>query len=429
MSLLAKKYQQASFRGVPFFVRKVDGQFGRRTADHEYPKRNTPHSEDLGRKARVHTFEAYVLGDDYEASRDALITACEAPESGPLVHPYLGRGDYICSGCGLSEENEKLGLATFTLSFREAGKVLYPAASSDDLFAITAASTGVLDAASANFTKNMDLTNAPGAVLSAVQTRVGQISDLVNGAAKQVRTGLQNVANFAYAVRNLKAQVRDLINTPAKLAQQTQDTIALLSSVIPGNDRTAARIAFGVLYKLTPATFYTLDKKTGAQPITVLPADTAAAALMLAAENALIDLVRRTAIANASVEAVTDAQNGTYASLDDAQAVQSGLTDELDSMAIETASDPDSLDTDDEVYNSLQRLRAQVFKSIPGSSKTLPDLISFTPPQTIPSLVLTYDLYESVNLDPDLIAQNKIRHPGFVTGGVPLKVLSEDVAA
>lgn len=42
------RYQQASFRGVPFAVVRHETQLGQQTVVHEYPQRDTPWTEDMG---------------------------------------------------------------------------------------------------------------------------------------------------------------------------------------------------------------------------------------------------------------------------------------------------------------------------------------------------------------------------------------------
>ena len=52
----------ASFRGARFFVATDTRQGGRRLAVHEYPLRDIPYAEDLGRKARTYAIEAVLVG-------------------------------------------------------------------------------------------------------------------------------------------------------------------------------------------------------------------------------------------------------------------------------------------------------------------------------------------------------------------------------
>ncbi|EGK8325810.1 DUF2313 domain-containing protein [Escherichia coli] len=54
----------ASFRGVPFSVESDEGSFGRRVQVHEYPNRDKPYTEDLGRATRRLTINAYLVGAD-----------------------------------------------------------------------------------------------------------------------------------------------------------------------------------------------------------------------------------------------------------------------------------------------------------------------------------------------------------------------------
>ena len=75
----------AAFRGVPFFVERHQSQAaGRRVQVHEYPGRDLPWPEDLGRRTREFEIDGYVVGDDYFAARDALLDACDRPGPGGL---------------------------------------------------------------------------------------------------------------------------------------------------------------------------------------------------------------------------------------------------------------------------------------------------------------------------------------------------------
>ena len=122
----------ASFRGAPFRVESHSAEAaGRRAAVHEYPGRDVPYAEDLGRRASEHRIQGYVLGPDYDRARDRLVAACAAPGPGRLVHPYLGELDALCTGCTVSERSGEGGVARVTLTLVEAGEARYPAATAD----------------------------------------------------------------------------------------------------------------------------------------------------------------------------------------------------------------------------------------------------------------------------------------------------------
>src|SRR4029079_12965701 len=90
--------QQASFRGVIFHVDTQARASGRRTVVHEYPKRNDPYSEDMGRHARRINLQGYLIYNpsnplyEYVSQRFALIRALEADDAGRLVHPVYAPG-------------------------------------------------------------------------------------------------------------------------------------------------------------------------------------------------------------------------------------------------------------------------------------------------------------------------------------------------
>jgi hypothetical protein len=110
----------ASFRGVPFEVEGHRYQGGRRVAEHEFPLSDRGTTEDLGRSLRRINIEAFVLGQDYMARRDALLAACEEGDKpGTLIHPTLGEFQVRCLQVTLEESKNNGGVAVFALSFIE----------------------------------------------------------------------------------------------------------------------------------------------------------------------------------------------------------------------------------------------------------------------------------------------------------------------
>jgi prophage DNA circulation protein len=63
-----------------------------------------------------------------------------------------------------------------------------------------------------------------------------------------------------------------------------------------------------------------------------------------------------------------------------------------------------------------------VLRAVPGA-QAFAEILTVTRNVAIPSLLLAYQLYGSVDLESDIIARNGTRHPGFVAGD--LKVLSD----
>ena len=87
----------ASFRGVPFGVLAAEKAIGRRLAVHEYPLRDDPWVEDLGRGTRRHRIQGFLVenarygGGDVLDQRRAMEQAAEQRGVATLIHPTLGR--------------------------------------------------------------------------------------------------------------------------------------------------------------------------------------------------------------------------------------------------------------------------------------------------------------------------------------------------
>lgn len=119
--------QPASYNGVPFHVDIDTKSGGRRLVPHEFPKRDTPWTEDMGRRVRRFSVVAYIIqsfdnGFDYRPNRDDLIAQLEALGPGTLIHPTLGQDVVEVDEYKITERRELGGYAEFEIQFVEAGQ-------------------------------------------------------------------------------------------------------------------------------------------------------------------------------------------------------------------------------------------------------------------------------------------------------------------
>lgn len=122
--------EQASFRGIVFHVETGARMSGRRTVVHEYPKRNDPYSEDMGRQARRFHFAAYLIYRpsnplyEYTSQRTMLYNALEQDGEGWLIHPVFcpGGRNVMCERYTMVESRTRGGFTEFELQFVEAGQ-------------------------------------------------------------------------------------------------------------------------------------------------------------------------------------------------------------------------------------------------------------------------------------------------------------------
>jgi prophage DNA circulation protein len=126
----------ATFRGAPFFVEANSRDSGRRIVEHEFPKKELPYAEDMGRRAKTFTLRVYCITHpftmqgpfldglynvDYRITRDALITALEQPGPGTLVLSTRPSENVVVTRYRLTEEEKFGGYCTFDIEFSEFG--------------------------------------------------------------------------------------------------------------------------------------------------------------------------------------------------------------------------------------------------------------------------------------------------------------------
>jgi prophage DNA circulation protein len=121
MSEWRDRLRPASFRGVEFKVEVGSRTGGRRLAPHEFPKRDEPYTEDMGRKGRAFGVTGYLIGSDYQSQRDRLIEALEREGASQLVHPTLGQFQVSAGIYSCAERRERGGFCEVEMQFFEAG--------------------------------------------------------------------------------------------------------------------------------------------------------------------------------------------------------------------------------------------------------------------------------------------------------------------
>jgi prophage DNA circulation protein len=142
----------ASFKGVSFGVDASSVSVGRRSEEHEYPFRDTPYGEDLGRRAIKIQFTAFLIGDNVAAQSLALQAVLQQKGAGPLVHPSYGSIMMMVDERAVfSESKDKGRLIEVSMSFVEPGQALYPTSATDTQQATSDAADNADSAASSDW--------------------------------------------------------------------------------------------------------------------------------------------------------------------------------------------------------------------------------------------------------------------------------------
>ncbi len=395
------RYRTGSFRGVPFRSQSNETSGGRRVQTHEFPQRDRPFGEDLGRRARGFALEVFVAGADYMDQRDRLIDALEAAGAGQLVHPWDGPMSVNVPSFSVRDSTEDGGIAFFTIEFTEAGQAV-EALSAPDTFALASASAdAAVVAAPSQFAERFDVTGLASFVEDAAVELVR-----TTATAASIAGGLQGGAGptlraFHAGLSLLPTSARSLVRSPFALGQAIVGLVASIGALGGGS---TARIA-----GLSSLVATTAPLVIGATPARNRQRTNGVAYADLVASVAAAELVR--AIAAAPI-----------ASYQDAVVLRDAAAELLEARIIAAA------DAGNDMLSATfaELLRVMVV-DVTARGGTLSRVYGYTPARTEPALVIAARLYGADGTmlvrAADIVDRNRLRHPGFVAGGRPIEVL------
>jgi prophage DNA circulation protein len=396
-SQIVRRLIGASFRGVPFFVDTADRSGGRRAVVHEFPLRDDPYVEDLGRKARTFRIEGYVVGSEYITQRNKLLAALEDDSApGEFVHPYYGQVTAVCVSVASRESKADGGLATFSIEFVEApNQSVAPTVVVDAAGQVASKADAAIEATAAELAEEFDPAGLPAFALESAETALSTAAASLGEKLGPVISDTQEAAMLTSRVALLTTRANSLVRAPADVITEFRDTIIDLAETI-------LAAPSEVMFALIDA--YAVDLGPAVEPTTTTRARE------LGNQTALVGALRRVI----AIEAARLAPLVTYASAEEATAARDQLAAMLEEQAGEAG---------DTAYPGLVNLRSEVLRAVPGGA-ALARVVTVERKVSIPSLVLAHQLYGSVEREADIIARNRIRHPGFVLGAV--KVLTDE---
>lgn len=421
------RLQAASFRGVAFKVDGDDLQIGRRTVVHEYPGRDTPSVEDMGRETREYAITAYLIGPDFIAERDRLIAALEQVGPGELVSPWYGRMNVVVMGKQRISHSKKDGrMCVVSFTFVESGEDEWPTATPLGSSLLAGRSTSLLDRAQSAFASAFGLDGLPEwmsmATVEHASALLGDVADMLGSAD----------GKMSAAMRLMQGDLGVLMPPPST-AWIFSRRLADVLDAGKGSSSTARS-----LLSLSNRTA-TASQTQSARPVGVWPSAAQDKQQADRLTNSVSELVRVNLIAS-SAQAValmpppsqpttTQARAPALDSVvvtPPAEAIDTPTHDELEEtrQTIIAAIDKESeRTTDDGVYQALRDLRRELVSTLRQQQQHSSKLVSRTPSDTVPALVLAAEWYDDAGRADELIAKNNLSHPGFVPPD-PLRTLA-----
>lgn len=403
----------ASWRGFEFAVEDDGLSFGRRNAVHQYPFRDTPWVEDIGRQAKRFQVRGFIVGDDVIPRRDRLIALADEKSDGELVHPTLGRRKVALMDVKSFARKDRGRCFELHFVFMEQGGQLYPSSTSSTGATTREKAAQAKAAAESSFAKRLkaamsagqgalqavsDVTQTAMARLDDIGTSVGlqpgRLSQAASVLASDIIRGRQSSALLRLGLDELRVLTSSLDGSTAG-----KYTAAVLNAV-------GAAALTGTLSKdwlrnvIGMATYSALAEQN--QPVS---ATYPAGVQVQSAGNATRALFRRSMVIAAS-ELSADYQPHSSAEAADVRSMlASALQDEIE-LAGNTG--------DDEAYQSLKALRAAVVQDLNTRAALLPTMVVVRTAEPIPALLLAHRLYDDIGRTDELVAEARPVHPAFM---------------
>lgn len=401
--------REASFRGVKFLVDGDSVPVGRRTQLHEYPKRDQPMVEDMGRQTREYRFEAFVAGSDFLAQRDRLLAALDTPGPGELIHPWFGRVTVTAGECDLSHSRRELGVAWFNLTFID-GMLKFPVQTVNTRRQLVAHVPTLLESIKARF--------------DAAMAKVDWARQQVDKVRRAISSAYAFAINFLKPLTtlfsSLGALVQAVINAPDALAASLLSDLASIERWFSG---------YGSSGSLQ-------SSKSKAQAIAALSAERPATddPDIAVIQSAVIGLVQDAALVDLLLDMgevpVASVQTIDQPAALSVQLEQQGSTVEAGSVVgseIPVADDilaaRDAIseamwvvagESPPEHFGTLSDARLALDRHLTEVARSGVWLRPYKPRVTVSSLVLAHHLYGDAWRGAEIVARNAVRHPGFL---------------
>jgi prophage DNA circulation protein len=397
----------ASFRGISFLIPQASVPVGQKGQLHEYPQRDEPFFEQLGKQAQVHTMTAWVIGDDCFERRDKLLEALQTPGPGELVHPWLGRMQVKAGDCKVSHELTAGGMVSFDLTFYPDKPLTFPTAKVNSQQQVVKASDSMLGSALERYKQAMAKVD---------QARLGLLR-LRNSLSNVYAVIQQQFAPFVGVFTNLTGFAQSLMNSPGALSSlfssyfsdfSLQDSaFADTSSSYKNAVATTTQQTESVTAINTVSQSGGIDSAAAAQATANLVQDALLVQMALIISEMPIASQPVSSGSTPSVEqqAILPVERPEVPVADDVLQLRDSLSD-----AIFEA----SLKADPAHYVVMNTLRQELVKHLTAVAESGVRLVDITPSETMSALVLAYQRFGDATRSAEVVQRNRIRHPGFV---------------
>jgi hypothetical protein len=408
-----------SFKGVPFVIDSAANEGGRRIVVHEFPLRDRPSTEDLGRVPQRYRLKAFVIGPDYMSQRDALLAVCQDSDTpGTLIHPYLGELQCRAGILRWAESKDRGGLAAFDLEFVEDGSPPSPLSVTDTSSSLLGKLIKLLPVIKRAYAVISMAIKNPGYLLGFATSILGGFAESMLGLPAGTIIGLESgIRGLSGSAGSPDALADGVLNVFAGAALNvvTVTAVPLFSegSLTDADPFAGTALAGNTNFTANGTTLAPTSDLTGGLiafsswggDLPVITPTTPVLASMVDQQAAIVSLIQ-----NAATVAVLQV----YAAIDwpSADAALAALGQVLD--LVDTQADAAAAAGADDLYRGWQSIAAAAVEDLTVRAQQLPRLARYALPMGLPALALSQRLYQDGSRAGELVGLNHAAHPLFM---------------
>lgn len=408
MASLAKRLRSASYNGINFYVLSGSWKGGRRTVTHEYPQRDAPYVEDMGKATDTFTLECFVSGSDYIQKSKNLMKAFQTEGTGSLVHPWLGEMQVQVVDTSEIAWDLKLGQATFSVTFLEPGKLENPNFTSSWADKLRGYADNLYSEAVSTFAETFPSEGL--AIASVVSDVVSNYTDII--------TALED-SKFARMFDGMSSLTELASSFPSLISETASVLGADIGSIfdISGDAESERDWAQSTLALSSSATMDCLSAHHDSR-MNVDKNSSPAGTYYSAVANDALEKLTRQSLLSSMLGAVSmigtdiDTQADQLDS-DTLISLRAQVLNALEQEMIFTERDCD------DTYLTLSDAYSAVYQDLTSRLISMGGMVDYTPTEVGPVLAIAYDQYEDAERDIEIVRRNGIRHPLFC----PVKTL------
>jgi prophage DNA circulation protein len=404
----------ASFRGISFLIPQASVPVGMKVQLHEFPQRDEPYAEQMGKQAQVHRLVCWIIGDDCFERRDKFMEAVQTPGAGELVHPWLGRMQVKAGEAELTHDFKQGGMAAFAVTFYPDIPLKFPTAKVNTQQQVVKASDSLLDSAIARYKSAMAKVDQARLGLARLRNSLSGVYTVIQQQFSTIIGTFTNLTGFVQSLMNAPDSLSSLFssyfsefsvddylgddsgssyrNTVATATQQTE-AVASINTVSDSGGVDAAAASEATANLVQDALLVQVALIISEMPVASQPVSTATVSSV--EQQAVQPIVRpEVPVADDVIE----------------------LRDNLNEAIFQA-----SLKADPEHYMVLNTLRQTIVKHLTAVAESGVRLVEITPPETLSALVLAYRRFGDATRESEVVQRNRLRHPGFVPAR-PIKI-------